>query len=90
MPHCSFDVSFLTIVPFFQVTESVPIRRRDVGGGQAQQVAKSTMMRRDLKLGVQSAFAEEVSSGNSVRLCFDWGEPGPGTLQEVYVMDPVG
>ena len=104
-PGKSFDVTFLTIVPFFRVTESVPISGGGEGipgadseggrpgAGQRQprgKVAKSTMMRRDLKPGRQSAYAGETPSSNSVSLNFEWGAPDAGMLQEVYMMDLVG
>ena len=43
-------------------------------------------MRRDMKPGKQTAFAEELAEG-SVRVSFDWGEPAAGALQEQYTLD---
>lgn len=44
------------------------------------------IMRRDMKPGQQTAFAEELAEG-SVRVSFDWGEPAAGTLQEQYTLN---
>ena len=46
---------------------------------------RRTMPRRDLRHGVQSGFAEDVGDGG-VRVSFDWGDPVPGTLQELYTL----
>ena len=50
---------------------------------------RRTMPRRDLRRGVQSGFAEDVGDGG-VRVSFDWGDPAPGTLQELYTLQVRG
>lgn len=73
----SLSVSFVTVVPFFKVTERIPI-----GGGGAQ------MGRRDLRRGKQTAAARPVDGGVLVEM--SWGEPLAGTLTEEYSLLPDG
>lgn len=61
----TFTVSFVTVVPFFRVTEEVPLN-----GGSSQ------LGRRDLRLGRQTATATTVPGG--VRVDMSWGQPLPG------------
>jgi hypothetical protein len=70
-------VSFLTVVPFFKVTEEVPL-----DGSSCQQG------RRDLRFGRQTATARLTSGGVSVVM--QWGPPLAGSLTEQYVLLPDG
>lgn len=87
-----FKVSFVTVVPFFKVTESVPI-----GGGAA------SLPRRDLKPGRQTCVARRIppaagadggggagGGGGGVRVEMSWGEPLAGGLVEEYTLLPDG
>jgi hypothetical protein len=58
-------VSFITVVPFFRVTEKVPL-----GAGS------SSLGRRDLRPGRQTARASLVPEGVLVEMT--WPEPMPG------------
>lgn len=59
-----FTVNFVTVVPFFKVTENFPI------GGTAR------MGRRDLRGGRQAGSAARVAGG--VRVNMEWGDPLAG------------
>lgn len=62
----TFTVNFITVVPFFKVTESVPLN-----GGAAQ------LSRRDLRPGKQQTTARAVPEGVLVEM--SWGAPFEGT-----------
>jgi hypothetical protein len=73
-----FIVNFVTVVPFFKVTEEVPLN-----GGSVQQ------RRRDLRQGRQTAAARTVSSPEQgVLVEMSWGAPLQGEdipfLQHVF------
>ncbi|WIA20826.1 hypothetical protein OEZ85_005180 [Tetradesmus obliquus] len=76
-----FTVSFVTVVPFFKVTEEVPLN-----SGSTQQ------WRRDLRQGQQSAAARTVASAEQrgVLVEMAWGAPLAGTLTELYSLLPDG
>ena len=61
----TFTVSFVTVVPFFKVTEAVPLN-----GGSSQ------LGRRDLRWGSMAAAAERVAGGVQVQM--SWGQPMAG------------
>jgi len=61
----NFTVSFVTVVPFFKVTEDVPL---DAGSTQ--------LGRRDLRFGRQTMAARSVSGGVLVEM--SWGPPMAG------------
>ncbi|PNW72795.1 hypothetical protein CHLRE_15g644051v5 [Chlamydomonas reinhardtii] len=78
-PGGAFHVHFLTIIPYFKVTEVYPM-----GGG-----ARSKMRRRDQRGGDAMACAERVPTGVVCRA--SWGAPFAGELEESYTIpDPVG
>jgi hypothetical protein len=60
----TFAVSFVTVVPFFKVTEKFPL------SGSTQ------MGRRDLRAGRQTATARRIEGG--VGIAMSWGEPLAG------------
>jgi hypothetical protein len=60
-----FIVNFVTVVPFFRVTEEVPL-----DGGSTE------LGRRDLRFGRQAAAAKSVPGGVLVEM--SWGAPMPG------------
>jgi hypothetical protein len=64
-----FTVSFVTVVPFFKVTEEVPLN-----AGSVQQ------RRRDLRQGRQTAAARSVVTpeGSGVLVEMSWGAPLAG------------
>jgi hypothetical protein len=66
-----FIVNFVTVVPFFKVTEEVPLN-----GGSVQQ------RRRDLRQGRQTAAARTVSSPEQqgVLVEMGWGAPLQGEI----------
>ncbi|KAF6252276.1 hypothetical protein COO60DRAFT_1554152 [Scenedesmus sp. NREL 46B-D3] len=76
-----FIVNFVTVVPFFKVTEEVPLN-----GGSTQQ------RRRDLRQGRQTAAARSVSSPEQqgVLVEMSWGAPLEGSLTELYSLLPDG
>jgi len=65
-------VNFVTVVPFFRVTEATKFD------------APVSLMRRDLRPGKQTARAQPVEGGVAVR--FEWPEPLAGSLVEVYTL----
>ncbi|GLI59445.1 hypothetical protein VaNZ11_001269 [Volvox africanus] len=71
-----FEVSFVTVVPFFRVTE-----RHRFG-------ATTTMMRRDLRSGRQSTQARCIPGGVVVDMT--WDAPLAGTLKEEYLASDEG
>ncbi|GLC39340.1 hypothetical protein PLESTB_000895500 [Pleodorina starrii] len=74
----AFDVHFLTIIPYFKVTESYPL-----AGGRAK------MRRRDQRSGDAQAHAEALPNGVMCRAA--WGAPFAGELLESYTLpDPAG
>lgn len=66
------EVSFVTVVPFFRVTETSKF-------GES-----SFTMRRDLRMGRQSTIAERVPGGASVTM--RWDNPLAGSLREDYAL----
>eukprot|EP00775_Hariotina_reticulata_P009317 gene9316-9482_t len=73
-----FTVSFLTVVPFFKVTEQVPL-----DGSSSQQG------RRDLRSGRQKATGR-LNGGSGVSVVMEWGPPLAGSLTEQYTLLPDG
>ncbi|KAG2428383.1 hypothetical protein HYH02_014399 [Chlamydomonas schloesseri] len=74
----SLNVHFLTIIPYFKVTEVYPMSG-----------ARSKMRRRDQRGGDAMACAERVPLGVVCRA--SWGAPYAGELEESYTIpDPVG
>ncbi|GIL77303.1 hypothetical protein Vretimale_3040 [Volvox reticuliferus] len=71
-----FEISFVTVVPFFRVTEKI---RFD---------ATTTMMRRDLRSGRQSAQATRIPGGVVVDMV--WEAPLAGSLKEEYLASEDG
>ncbi|KAG2440187.1 hypothetical protein HXX76_004300 [Chlamydomonas incerta] len=71
-----FEVSFVTIVPFFRVTE------------KSRFTAATAMMRRDLRGGRQSSIATRVPGGVEVKMT--WDNPLAGSLTEEYVVSEDG
>ncbi|GIL63620.1 hypothetical protein Vafri_17640, partial [Volvox africanus] len=71
-----FEVSFVTVVPFFRVTE-----RSRFG-------ATTTMMRRDLRSGRQSSQARCIPGGVVVEMT--WDAPLAGSLKEEYLTSDEG
>ncbi|GLC42560.1 hypothetical protein PLESTB_001114000 [Pleodorina starrii] len=71
-----FEVSFVTVVPFFRVTE-----KSRFGG-------LTSMMRRDLRSGRQTAQAEHIPGGVAVDM--RWESPLAGSLKEEYVLSEEG
>ena len=66
-------ISFLTVVPFFKVTESYDLTR-------------TTMMpRRDLKLGQQQARAF-ILREDTLQIASTWGEPNSAKLSENFTL----
>lgn len=63
-------VRFLTVVPFFKVTESFSF------------VQPATMPRRDLKPGTQTALAE--AAPDRVTISINWAAPNAGSVMEIY------
>ncbi|KAI8476594.1 MAG: hypothetical protein J3K34DRAFT_516468 [Monoraphidium minutum] len=72
----ALTVSFVTVVPFFKVTERFPF------------AFSTTMGRRDLRPGRQTAVTKRVDGG--VRVEMTWGEPLAGSLVEEYALLPDG
>eukprot|EP00879_Flechtneria_rotunda_P006527 GHRR01006860.1.p1 GENE.GHRR01006860.1~~GHRR01006860.1.p1 ORF type:complete len:354 (+),score=133.89 GHRR01006860.1:626-1687(+) len=72
-----FTVNFVTVVPFFKVTEKVAL-----DGGSSQ------LNRRDLRSGKQTATATSVPGG--VLVDMRWGAPVQGSLSEQYSLEPDG
>jgi hypothetical protein len=70
-----FTVKFLTIVPFFKVTETYPVRT------SGSEVAPARLPRRDLRPGAQTAVAEARADGR-LRVEFEWGEPLAGAFAQ--------
>ncbi|KAG2491253.1 hypothetical protein HYH03_010460 [Edaphochlamys debaryana] len=71
-----FEVSFLTVVPFFRVTE------------KSRFGISSSMMRRDLRSGKQACIATRIPGG--VRVDMTWDNPLAGGLSEDYVASTDG
>lgn len=72
-----FTVNFVTVVPFFKVTEDVPL-----DGGSVQ------LGRRDLRFGRQSTAARSVPGGVLVEM--SWGAPMAGAARLVLAQDMYG
>ncbi|CAK0785388.1 hypothetical protein CVIRNUC_008596 [Coccomyxa viridis] len=66
----TFSVNFLTVVPFFKVTEKYSF------------TGETSMARRDLRTGQQSAKASLIAEG--VRLSITWGEPNAANIEDIY------
>ncbi|CAL5224241.1 g6893 [Coccomyxa viridis] len=66
----NFSVNFLTVVPFFKVTEQYSFSRQ------------TSMARRDLRSGQQTAQARLDAEG--VRLSITWGEPSAARVVDLY------
>lgn len=75
----TFSCAFLTVVPFFSVTESASLRP-----GAAPTRGK----RRDGKAGTQTVAA--AVDGDSLIITLAWGEPNAATLTETYRLAPDG
>ncbi|KAG2489744.1 hypothetical protein HYH03_011851 [Edaphochlamys debaryana] len=74
----ALNVHFLTIIPYFKVTETYPL-----GGGKAK------MRRRDQRGGDGQASAELLPDGVLCRCT--WAAPFAGTMEEAYCLpDPRG
>ena len=59
-----FTVNFVTVVPFFKVTETIPFN------------SSTQMGRRDLRSGKQTATAKKTAEGVDVEM--EWGQPMAG------------
>ncbi|PSC71764.1 KRAB-A domain-containing 2-like [Micractinium conductrix] len=70
-PGARVAVRFLTVVPFFKVTEAYTL------GGS------TSMARRDLRRGEQLATAEAGGDG-ALRVRITWGDPNAGGVEEEY------
>lgn len=68
----TFTVSFVTVVPFFKVTERFPLS------------GSSQLGRRDLRSGRQTVAARRIEGG--VAAVMSWGEPLAGSLNEEYTL----
>jgi hypothetical protein len=62
--NASFTVNFVTVVPFFKVTETIPFN------------SSTQMGRRDLRSGKQTASAKRTAEGVTVEM--EWGAPMAG------------
>jgi len=75
-PPPAVEVRYLTVVPFFRVTERVPL-----DGSPA------TQARRDLKAGKQTARAVAGGpDGRSLVITLTWPSPSPARLVETYTL----
>lgn len=72
----SFQVNFVTIVPFFKVTETISF------------ASGASLSRRDLRPGKNSATVRALPDGVLVE--HRWGEPQAGSMQEVYTLQEDG
>ena len=71
----TLTVRYLTVVPFFQVVESLPLDG-----------SPTTQPRRDLKPGSQTARLGVDEDGSSLVVSLSWPAPAPGTLVETYAI----
>ena len=74
-PGGVLEVAYLTVVPFFQVTETFNL------DGTA-----TTQRRRDLRPGSQSAVLAASASGSALAVEITWPEPAGGCLVETYAL----